>query len=76
MSEAGESGMAAALREDDTGELRLARKCRYCGVWSNAPCPWRLAGTILAAWDPDTPWARGKKGAVIGSICKICLIVA
>lgn len=52
------------------------RKCRWCHSWSFSLCPWPLTGTVLAAWDPLLPWARGTKEKPIGSCCKVCIVVS
>ena len=75
MSES-EGGMSEALNEVTMTKANGTKKCRYCGTWSNSPCPWNLMGTPLASWHPDVPWGRGKQGAVVGSICKPCVIVS
>lgn len=64
------------VSKGDTGGSSAAKKCRYCGCWSTSPCPWPVLGTLLHAWDPHLPWARGKPSKVIGDKCKLCQIVA
>ena len=60
----------------DLPEAYKARKCRFCCEWSTARCPWELKGSILEAWSPLLPWARGTKTKPSGEICKVCLIAA
>lgn len=55
--------------DSEAGDLSVAvpaKKCRYCGTWSNTHAPWPLLGTLLAGWHPYIPWSRGKNGRPLG----------
>ena len=52
------------------------RRCKFCMVWSTAKCPWDLVGSILEAWNPLIPWARGNKDKPSGESCKVCVIAS
>ena len=39
-------------------------------------CQWELKDTVLAAWRPLTPWARGTVEKPISDCCKVCSIVS
>lgn len=70
----GDSEVSRAMDHDDVSVP--AKRCRYCGGWSNSKSPWPLMGTPLANWDPYLPWGRGKAGRAVGDRCKPCMIAA
>ena len=57
-------------------EKYKARRCRFCRCWSTDRCQWELKDTVLAAWRPLTPWARGTVEKQISDCCKVCSIVS
>ena len=61
---------------DEPSAQTVAKKCRYCGCWSNSICPWDLTGTTLSMWAPNLPWARGKGTRPLGDKCKPCTIAS
>ena len=57
-------------------EKYKARRCRFCRCWSTDRCQWELKDTVLAAWRPLTPWARGTVEKPISDCCKVCSVVS